>query len=168
MHSTKEKNSATELSYVPCPLWRRVCAIIYDTILLGCVVFLAWQPVPLLPDDLYPALARAIRLGYLTAICFVFFGWFWSHGGQTLGMRSWRIKLVPARLSSNTPVSWRMAWVRFMSSLLSWAVFGIGYLWSLFHHDKLTWHDIISRTRLVILTKDETGNQKLSGQKSRD
>ncbi len=50
-------------------------------------MLLAWQPVPLLADDLYPALGRTIRLAYLITICFLFFGWFWCHGGQTMGMR---------------------------------------------------------------------------------
>ena len=155
MNSTIEKNSATVSSDIPCPLWRRVCAMIYDSILLSCVVFLAWQPVPLLPDDLYPVFARTIRLGYLITICFVFFGWFWCHGGQTLGMRAWRVKLVPSHSASQPSVTWRMAWIRFITSLLSWAVFGIGYLWSLFHHEKLTWHDLISETRLIILSRDK-------------
>jgi uncharacterized RDD family membrane protein YckC len=159
MNSIKEKDSATESSEIPCPLWRRFCAIVYDSILLGCVVFLAWQPVPLLPNDLYPVVARAIRLGYLITICFLFFGWFWHHGGQTLGMKAWRIKLVPAHPLSQASVSWRMAWIRFISSLLSWVIFGIGYFWSFFHHGKLAWHDIISGTRLIVLTREKNKNR---------
>ena len=159
MNSIIEKNSPTETSDIDCPLWRRFAAIVYDTILLGCLVFLAWQPVPLLPDDIYPALGRTIRLAYLLTICFLFFGWFWCHGGQTMGMRAWRIKLVATESSSQSEtglpaVTWRAAWVRFISAMLSWAIIGMGFIWALFHHDKLTWHDLFSHTKLIVLSKD--------------
>jgi uncharacterized RDD family membrane protein YckC len=34
----------------------------------------------------------------------------------------------------------------------------MGYLWSLFHTDKLTWHDILSKTRLVIVERDQNSS----------
>ncbi len=153
MNSTLEKNPPTEPETISCSLWRRLGAIIYDSIVLACVVFLAWQPVPLIPEALHPTLGRGIRLVYLTVICFLFFGWFWCHGGQTLGMRAWGIKLVSTSANHNG-VTWRAAWMRFISALLSWCVAGMGFLWSLFHHNQSTWHDILSQTRLVVLRKN--------------
>lgn len=160
MNSIIEKNPPTDTSNIGCPLWRRFAAIIYDTLILGCLVFLAWQPVPLLPDDLYPALGRLMRLAYLIAICFLFFGWFWCHGGQTIGMRAWRIKLVASTSSGQSEtilpaVTWHAAWLRFISAMLSWAIIGIGFIWALFHHNKLAWHDIFSHTKLIVLSKDQ-------------
>lgn len=153
-----ENNAPTDDSNICCPLWRRFAAIVYDSLLLAVLVFLAWQPIPLLPDDLYPALGRAIRLAYLLIICFSFFGWFWCHGGQTLGMRVWRIRLVTAESSADDTafhaIVWRVAWMRFISAMLSWAVVGMGFIWSVFHHDKLAWHDIFSHTRLIVVSKD--------------
>ncbi len=151
LNSNCELNQAKITGYPPCPLWRRMCAIFYDTILLVCVVFIAWQPVPLLPEGLHPLLARSIRLGYLWAICFFFFAWFWCHGGQTLGMRAWNIKLVNGPVPGVTEISWRCAWTRFMVSLLSWLALGSGFLFSLFHPEKLAWHDIVSKTRLIVI-----------------
>jgi len=153
MNLKTENNSATEVTDATCPLWRRFGSIVYDTILLACVIFLAWQPVPLLPEFVYPAIGRVIRLGYLTAICFLFFGWFWCHGGQTLGMRAWRVKLITAQSSNLAGVTWRIAWIRFISSLLSWAVIGVGFTWSLFHRNKATWHDILSGTKLIVVSR---------------
>ena len=158
VNTSAEDNQITYTADISCPLWRRLAAIVYDSLLLSIVVLLAWQPVPLLPDDLYPALGRALRLAYLTTICFLFFGWFWCHGGQTLGMRSWRIRLVtdlPNQSASTFyAITWRVAWMRFISAILSWSAVGMGFIWSLFHHDKLTWHDIFSHTRLIVVKKD--------------
>ncbi len=140
--------------FSPCPLWRRLLAILYDTVLLCCLVFIAWQPVPLIPESLHPALERTIRLGYLLAICFLFFGWFWRHGGQTLGMRAWKIKLTPM-YPDRTPdpfraVTWETAWLRFIAALFSWITVGAGFAWSAFHPEKLAWHDLFSSSRLIV------------------
>ena len=149
-----EKNPTTTHCDIPCSLWRRLGAVFYDAIVLICIIFIAWQPVPLLPESLHPVLGRLLRLGYLLTICFLFFGWFWTHGGQTLGMRAWRIKLVAGGPGIHETVKWRLAWQRFTCALLSWGVFGIGFIWSLFHHDNLAWHDIYSKTRLVVIPRN--------------
>ena len=152
LKSTCEKNPSTGETALACPLWRRLCAIFYDTILLVCVIFIAWQPVPLLPEDLNPVLGRGVRLGYLGAICYLFFAWFWCHGGQTLGMRAWKIKLVnDTAVPRSTQVQWKSAWIRFLMAIVSWLGLGAGFLFSLFHPEKLTWHDIVSKTRLVVV-----------------
>ena len=154
MDLTLEKHDASQNVFLPCPLWRRFGAIVYDTLLLICIVFIAWQPVPLLPDDLPDPLSRAIRLSYLISICFVFFGWFWCHGGQTLGMKAWRIKLVTMSDSENLSVKWNSAWMRFIMAMFSWLCLGVGYWSALFNIEKLAWHDRFSATRLIIIKRD--------------
>jgi uncharacterized RDD family membrane protein YckC len=41
-----------------------------------------------------------------------------------------------------------VATVRFFAAMLSWLVFGLGFLWQLWDKDELTWHDRLSGTRL--------------------
>ncbi|MCW9056137.1 MAG: RDD family protein, partial [Gammaproteobacteria bacterium] len=81
---------------------------------------------------------------------FLFYGWFWTHGGQTLGMRTWKLKLVSI---DNKPVSWKQALIRYIAALLSWGCFGFGFLWALLNKDKKTWHDMASDTALIQLNK---------------
>ena len=78
-----------------------------------------------------------------------FFALFWRLGGQTLGMRAWRLQ---AR-SEAGPLSWRQAWLRSVAALLSWLPAGLGFLWSLADADRLAWHDRLSGTRLVVVPK---------------
>jgi uncharacterized RDD family membrane protein YckC len=82
--------------------------------------------------------------------CYGFFAWFWMHGGQTLGMRAWRIRLVSA---TGQPVSFRQTVVRFAGAWLSAIVLGGGYLWVLVDRDRCSWHDRLSGTRLELLPK---------------
>lgn len=88
---------------------------------------------------------------YLLAVPFGFYGWFWTHGGQTLGMRAWRLKLVDL---DGTPVGWRSSLVRVAGGYLSALFFGLGFLWMLVDPTRQTWHDRLSGTRLVILSRD--------------
>jgi uncharacterized RDD family membrane protein YckC len=95
---------------------------------------------------------EAIRPGqvwyvvFLMAVAFLYFGWFWAHGGQTLGMRSWRLRLVTA---DGSRVPWGQALVRFLGACVSWLALGAGFLWALVDPDRLTWHDRLSGTVIV-------------------
>ena len=80
----------------------------------------------------------------------LFFGWFWTHGGQTLGMRSWRIRVVDL---NGEPIGWGLAVRRYLAALLSWAMAGAGFLWMLFDTDGCSLHDRLSGTRLVMVEK---------------
>ena len=131
----------------PPALLRRMAAVAYDALLLCGVLFFAGLPLPALPEAARNSIWGQISIQiYLVMVCFLFFGWFWTHGGQTLGMRAWRLRLVGP---GGSPVSWRHAAVRFLGAALSWAPLGAGFWWSLVDPEKLTWHDRLSGTRLV-------------------
>ncbi len=147
MQNAMKDSPSTVSKPAPVSLLRRLGAIFYDSIVLFCIVFLAWQPVPLIPDDNWPEfLSQIIRVFYLLLICYLFFGWFWTHGGQTLGMRAWRIKLVD--MDSGQSVDWRQSLIRFAIALISWGIAGLGFLASLIHSRKHTWHDRASNSEL--------------------
>jgi len=73
------------------------------------------------------------------------------HGGQTLGMRAWKLQLQNMRPG---PISWWQVLLRFMVALLSALLCGLGYLWMLIDKQKLTWHDRYSETRVVQLPEN--------------
>jgi uncharacterized RDD family membrane protein YckC len=126
-------------------LLRRLAAIVYDTILLAAVLFAATAAI--LPFNA----GNAFRPGqyfypaYLIGVSFLFFAWFWTHGGQTLGMRAWKIKVLT---TDGNPINWRQAVLRFASALISWAVLGLGFWWILCDKQKRGWHDRLSHTML--------------------
>ncbi|MDD1627213.1 MAG: RDD family protein [Methylococcaceae bacterium] len=76
---------------------------------------------------------------------FFFYGWFWTHGGQTLGLRAWKIKILTL---DQKPINWTQALLRFTTSIISWAFFGLGFLWILFDKNQRSWHDHLSKTAL--------------------
>jgi uncharacterized RDD family membrane protein YckC len=80
----------------------------------------------------------------------VFFSWFWTHGGQTLGMRAWRIRVVNAE---GQPIDWKRATLRYLAAALSWTAAGLGFLWVWFDGQGSSWHDRLSGTYLVMTEK---------------
>lgn len=70
----------------------------------------------------------------------------WRRGGQTLGMRPWRLRVVAA--DGQAP-GWRAAWLRYAVATLSLAAGGLGFWWAWIDRDHLTWHDRAAGTRVL-------------------
>lgn len=144
----------------PAPLWRRLGAIVYDAFLLAglLVVASALVTVPLglgLGRDAADAVFRSAAFrtpffAYCVATVAAFHGWFWTHGGQTLGMRAWRIRVLREDGSALRAGDAARRW---LAALLSWLPCGLGFLWSLVDRERLAWHDRLSGTRLVVVPK---------------
>lgn len=127
-------------------LLRRLASITYDLLVVSAVLSIAAAPVVLLAQETLSTRAgRHLFQGYLLMVVFVFFGWFWVHGGQTLGMRAWRLQLTN---TTGGNVTWKQAALRFGAALLSWLPAGMGFLWVLIDRDGRAWHDLLSATHL--------------------
>ena len=126
-------------------LLRRLAAVAYDAFLLFALLFVA--TALLLPFSGGQAISSSNGLYplYLLAVSYLYFTWCWTHGGQTIGMRAWHIRVRAAR---GAPVAWKEATVRYLAALLSWAACGAGFLWSAVDRERRTWHDRLSRTTL--------------------
>ena len=74
----------------------------------------------------------------------------WRRGGQTLGMRPWRLRLATA--GDGVP-GWGALWLRHAVGALSLLASGLGFWWAWFDREGRTWHDRASGTRLVRLPK---------------
>ena len=129
-----------------CSLLRRLLIILYDSMLLVSIYFLL--TLALLPITKGQAISSGniFYVIYLLLIAYVYFGWQWTHGGQTLGMRTWKVKLIS---DSRNSIGWKKATIRFGLSILSWLLLGGGFLWALFNKDHKTLHDQFSATRLI-------------------
>ncbi|MEN8180039.1 MAG: RDD family protein [Pseudomonadota bacterium] len=128
--------------------FRRLGAMLYDALLLLALIMVAVALITL-PLGAPSGVAHIIYQFFLFAIIpAVFFCGFWVRGGQTLGMRAWKLKLVRA---DGDPVSWMDVLKRYLAALLSWLVLGLGFLWIFVDSENLAWHDRLSDTRLQLL-----------------
>jgi len=145
-------NTSTQIA-APASLALRLTAALYDTLPVLALWFVATMlavaitggalDVHRLPDKM---LVQALLLAF-TAAYFVIS---WRRGGQTIGMRPWRLRIVR---TDGTPLDMRQALVRFAVSLISLAAVGLGFWWALFDAQNRTWHDIAAGTVMVRLEK---------------
>lgn len=124
---------------------RRLAVILYDILLLIALLFVATALLlPLNAGEAFTAQQFYFPL-YLLLVSFFFYAWFWTHGGQTLGLRAWKLKVLTL---DRQPVSWKQAAFRFIFALFSWLCFGLGFWWILIDKDRRSWHDRLSKTAL--------------------
>ncbi len=129
-----------------CSMFKRLAAAFYDSLCLFSLFFLATLILMFFTNgESVPGNNIAYNI-YLALITYLYFAWHWVNGGQTLGMRAWRIKLKTQDLN---PVSWRSATQRLVLSLLSSIFLGLGFAWTFFDDEKFTFHDRFSNTVLV-------------------
>jgi len=145
-------------------LWRRLAAMFYDSLLVFAITFTATLAVVgiriVLSQQALQTGERAITGGYhyflqavLCASVALFFGWFWTRTGQTLGMQTWRLRIDDV---GGGRISWQQALIRFVIAIASALCLGLGYLWILWDRDNCSWHDRASGSRVVMLPKQNS------------
>ena len=86
----------------------------------------------------------------LWAVCWLLTGLYasisWRKGGQTLGMRPWRLRVTDAQ---GGPAGFRALCVRYAVGSVSLLLGGLGFWWAWIDRGRLTWHDRASGTRMV-------------------
>lgn len=126
-------------------LLRHLAAIVYDLFLLAALLFTATALILPLNAGLAFTAQQIIYPIYLLIISFLFYGWFWTHGGQTLGLRTWNLKVLTFNRES---MSWKQALLRFITAIMSCGFFGLGFLWVLIDKNQRSWHDHLSKTAI--------------------
>jgi uncharacterized RDD family membrane protein YckC len=71
----------------------------------------------------------------------------WRRGGQTIGMRPWKLRVVSG---SGKPARTHTLWLRY---LVATATLGFGLLWALFDSERRALYDIVAGTLFVRIQK---------------
>ena len=124
---------------------RSAGAMFYDTLLLFSVWFAVTALVVWARGGESIAPGDPVLTALLAACAYLYFAGQWARSGQTLGMKTWRIKLVAQ--GRTTPPNWSAASLRFVVAVCSGLPFGLGYLWALRDREGLTLPDRLSGTR---------------------
>ncbi|HVV97158.1 MAG TPA: RDD family protein [Rhodanobacteraceae bacterium] len=143
------------MTATPASLWQRIAAAIYDLFPLLALWMLTAGLALLLVhgtvDLVHPSLAW--RIGLRLALLVVTAAYFvvsWTRGGQTIGMRAWRLRVVDVSGGALPPAR---ALLRFVVACVSLGVFGAGFLWCLVDRERRSWHDIAARSHVARLPK---------------
>ena len=141
---------------------RRLASLVYESLLLAALLMAGALPFVLLAQNADRLAARPLFQIYLIFLSGLYFCWQWLHGGQTLPMKTWRLKLV-AR--DGGPLTLAHAVRRFIFALVSTLALGAGYVWALIDPDRQFLHDRLAGTRII---RDEVGGMRDEGSVARD
>jgi uncharacterized RDD family membrane protein YckC len=154
------------------PLRHRLLCMIYEAMLLFGVLFIATWLFSTLLQQRHALYLRDALQDWLFVVLGLYFCWFWTHGGQTLAMKTWHLRVLDR---DGAPLRWRQAMLRYALCWL-WFVPGLAVaklsgaqgwmlvllpaanfvLWALisrFDADRQFLHDRIARTRIVLLPR---------------
>lgn len=143
--------------------FRRLGAWVYDTIVVAAILMLAggiaMAVVALLLhfdmlalgnyEDVSAYLgnhpvAGILYPAYLAAVMVGFYAYFWCKGGQTLGMRAWKLRIQNADGSNIRLIQ---AFIRMGTS-----AFGLGNLLAPFHPKKQSFQDVMADCEMIVIT----------------
>ncbi|WLE60127.1 RDD family protein [Burkholderia plantarii] len=113
--------SARSGSGVPPSVRRRLAALLYEAVLLFGVVFFAGLAFALALGQRNGLVHHQWLAVWIALVVGGYFVWFWTHGGQTLPMKTWRLRVVTAAGAPLSPARalWRylLAWLWFVPPL---------------------------------------------------
>ena len=125
--------------------WRQLAAFIYDLfpvlgilLVTSLIVILVRRGAEIEPKTLW------FQLLLLTEIA-LYYIYSWKNGGQTLGMRAWKIKLAPQQSDNHL----LLLILRFLVGLLSTVCLGLGIWWQYLDKKNRSWMDMASNSRVV-------------------
>ncbi|MGV8990907.1 MAG: RDD family protein [Thiobacillus sp.] len=141
------------IALTPAPLLSRFAAMVYELLLVTAVVFVASFIIMPVIGDMHTPWQRHLFQIYILGVLLAYFSAFWLRSGQTLAMKTWRIRLVQ---QNGDTLTFKQAMLRFVLALLGLMLAGIGFWWAFFDRDKQFFHDRLAGTRLIrVPTKRE-------------
>ncbi len=163
LNSHSNKTNSSPIQVIPASFGKRLFAWTYD--LLGALaifilalligVLILYLATFLWINDFNQVVNQAsnsIFWGlYLFLAVQYYYVWCWVKGGQTVGMKTWKLQLYK---SDGSLLNWKEAYIR---SFLSAG--GLANLWSLIDKQNRGWHDLPFNSIVVSLPKDYYKNK---------
>jgi uncharacterized RDD family membrane protein YckC len=128
------------------PLFRRLLSLVYESLLLAALLMAGALPFSLAAQAADHLATRPLFQLYLLAFAAVYFAWQWLHGGQTLPMKTWRLKVVTRE---DAPLTRGHALKRLVFAIAGTALCGAGFLWALADRDRRFLHDRLAGTKII-------------------
>ncbi len=127
-------------------LWRRILCMIYEFLLLIAVLFIAGFIFHLVYHYTDSPYFRPVFQLYLLSVAGIYLIWFWTHGGQTLAMQTWKIRVIS---TNGERISIWQSIARYFFAVTSISFFGCGIIWALFDREGQFLYDRLAGTKII-------------------
>lgn len=127
-------------------LTRRLLCMLYEGLVVFSILLIGF----LMPQIVFNAfglvMGGRLLLLHILLLLMTYFVWCWVNGGQTLPMKTWKMRVANR---DGGPLRPTQAILRYLAAWPSILLGGIGILWALFDQDKQFLHDRIAGSRIV-------------------
>ena len=129
---------------------RRLASMLYESLVVFAVLLIGFLLPQIVLNAFGIVVSGKLLLLHVLALLMLYFVWFWLNGGQTLPMKTWKLRLVGEDGGSLRPLQ---AILRYLAAWPSILLCGIGIFWAFFDKDRQFLHDRIAGTRIVYTDK---------------
>lgn len=129
---------------------RRLGGVLYEALTVAALWMLASAIITTLLGNATHGRPRLVLQGLSLLVISAYFLWCWTHGGQTLAMKTWRIRVLQA---NGAPLSLAAALCRYLIATAGMLLAGATLWWAWFDRDGQFMHDRLAGTRLVLAEK---------------
>lgn len=130
----------------PTGIRRRLVCMLYESLVVFSILLIGFLlPQIVLSGFHFTPPPRVLWL-HVVLLLLVYFVWCWLNGGQTLPMKTWKLRLVSSEGARLRPLQ---AVLRYLAAWPSILFFGAGIFWAIFDKDGQFLHDRIAGTRIV-------------------
>lgn len=132
---------------IPLPgIRRRLICMLYESLVVFSILLIGFLLPQIVLSGFHFELPPRMLWLHVVLLLLAYFVWCWLNGGQTLPMKTWKLRLIS---SEGMPLRPLQAVLRYLAAWPSILLFGIGIIWALFDKDKQFLHDRIAGTRIV-------------------
>ncbi len=125
---------------------RRLASMLYESLVVFAVCLIGFLLPQILISGFGMGLPGKLMWLHIVVLLMLYFVWFWLNGGQTLPMKTWKLRLASAEGRRLRPMQ---AVLRYLVAWPSIMLCGLGIFWAVFDRDRQFLHDRIAGTRIV-------------------
>lgn len=122
---------------------RRLLSMLYEGLVVFSVLLIGFLLPQVVLFGFGMNLTGKLLWLHVLVLLMVYFLWCWLNGGQTLPMKTWKLRITSQDGSRLRPTQ---ALLRYLVAWPSILFFGIGLFWAVFDKDKQFLHDRIAGT----------------------
>ena len=127
-------------------LRRRLASMLYEGLVVFSILLIGFLMPQIVMSGFGWQLGAKVLWLHVFVLLMGYFVWCWLNGGQTLPMKTWKLRVVD---TNGAPLRPLQAILRYCAAWPSILLLGTGLLWALFDKDKQFLHDRIAGTQII-------------------
>ena len=125
---------------------RRLVSLLYESLVVFSILLIGFLMPEIVLSGFGMSLSGKLMWLHVVLLLMAYFVWCWLNGGQTLPMKTWKLRVVNLDGSPLRPLQ---AVFRYCLAWPSVLLFGAGIFWALFDRDRQFLHDRIAGSRII-------------------